>query len=101
MKLWQDWATVKLQPIFEFAVAIQLMIFLMSLVFSYEELFGASPEEKPIRLTDEEIDRLKKRYDEEQAKNSENGSKEESKSAAKAKPSYRGVKKEKAGAAGA
>lgn len=43
----------------------------MTLIFSYEELFGASPEELPIRITDEEIERLRKRYEVELAKESE------------------------------
>ena len=36
----------------------------MSLIFSYEELFGVTALEEPVKLSESEIDNLKKRYTE-------------------------------------
>jgi hypothetical protein len=36
----------------------------MSLIFSYEELFGATAPDEPIKLSESEITKLKKKYTE-------------------------------------
>ena len=48
-------------PVIQAFVATQLLIFLMSLIFSYEELFGDTPEDEPVKLSESEITQLKQK----------------------------------------
>ena len=48
---WQDWITVNLGPVLQAFVALQLIVYLMTLIFSYKELLGATPVDEPIVLT--------------------------------------------------
>ena len=36
-----------------------VFVYLMTLAFSYEELFGATPDEELIKLTEQEINQIK------------------------------------------
>lgn len=42
----------------ESILALLLVVFLMSLVFSYSELFGEMPEDPPILLTEKELEMI-------------------------------------------
>ena len=46
-------------PILSAFVATQLLIYLLTLIFSYEELFGATQLDEPIQLSQSEIDQIK------------------------------------------
>ena len=47
----QLYIETKLGPFMKGLAAVAMLIYVMSLVFSFEELFGATPEEELIKLT--------------------------------------------------
>ena len=67
----------------------------MSLIFSYEELFGVTALEEPVNLSESEIDNLKKRYTEQTIQDKTFTTQEETRSVAKGKNPQKGGKKDK------
>ena len=59
-KEWQDWGIEQVGPFIQGLVAVQLLIYLMTLIFSYKELFGETPADEPIRLSQSEILKIEK-----------------------------------------
>ena len=64
---WQAHIEFQWGPTIKGTVAVMVLIYLMTLIFSFAELFGATPEEEIIKLTEKEIDILKKKVDTEKA----------------------------------
>ena len=58
LKEFQLLAEAKLVPLFRGITAVVILIYIMTLIFSYDELFGASKEDELIKLTDSEIKKI-------------------------------------------
>ena len=56
---WQHWVETTIGPHLTQYLCLLILVYIMSLAFSFEELFGATPEEEIIKLTKTEIDLLK------------------------------------------
>ena len=59
LKSYQDWIEVNIGPLVRGLLALSMLIYLYSLIFSYEELFGSTPDEESIRLIPAEIDAIR------------------------------------------
>ena len=63
LKNYQDWIEVSIGPLVRAILALSILIYLYSLIFSYEELFGSTPDEEPIRLIPAELDAIRLKVD--------------------------------------
>ena len=61
-------AEIKAVPIVRSVTAVLILIYLMTLLFSYAELFGATTEDELISLTEKEIDKIRKKVQEDKSK---------------------------------
>ena len=64
---WQYWIETGIGPILQQYICILILIYVMSLLFSFEELFGATPDDEIIQLTKSEIDLLKAKIESKKA----------------------------------
>lgn len=63
LSLWKKWIDSFVAPVIKSILALLLMIYLMSLMFNFRELFGDSPKDEPIKLPKAEIDLLKEAFE--------------------------------------
>ena len=53
----------RLVPLFRGVTAVVILIYIMTLIFSYDELFGATKEDELIKLTEKEINEIRKKVE--------------------------------------
>ena len=54
-------AEIRAVPIIRSVTAVLILVYLMTLLFSYAELFGATTEDELISLSEKEIDKIRKK----------------------------------------